>query len=228
VTFVEIMYVVLEILLIVPAIILHEVSHGYVAYLLGDTTAKDSGRLSLNPIKHIDLWGTIVLPGMMLLLSHGTTAFGYAKPVPINPNRMYKSGYKTGMLLTGAAGPATNIVLGLLSAVIFRVLTLFPGTPDIVLYIFAFFTMINMVLTFLNLIPIPPLDGSRIVQWFLKGEAARQYAQIERYGFFILIALIFVLPSLNPSLDILGWYFGHTVFPIAHFLLGPGAAIFGL
>ncbi|HEY5506590.1 MAG TPA: site-2 protease family protein [Coriobacteriia bacterium] len=226
-TFVEIMLTALRILLIIPAIILHEISHGYVASLLGDTTAKDAGRLTINPLAHIDLWGTIVLPGMMLLLSHGAMAFGYAKPVPINPNRMYKSGYKTGMLLTGAAGPATNIVLGCVSAVIFRVLTLF-ATPEIVLYIFGYFTLINMVLAFLNLIPIPPLDGSRIVQWFLKGTALQWYSELERYGFVILIALIFILPQLNQNLDLIGWYFGRTVIPVTSFLLGSGGAIFGL
>jgi Zn-dependent protease len=221
------MYIALRILLIIPAIILHEISHGYVAYWLGDTTAKDSGRLSLNPIAHVDLWGTILLPGMMLLLSGGTMAFGYAKPVPINPNRMFKSGYRTGMLLTGAAGPVTNVLLASVSAMIFRVCVAFSA-PEVVLYIFGYFTLINLVLTFFNLIPIPPLDGSRVVQWFLKGSALQAYNSLERYGFMILLALIFIVPQLNPNLDLLGRYLDLTVFPISKFLLGSGAAIFGL
>jgi Zn-dependent protease len=227
VTVVDALYIALRILLIIPAIILHEVSHGYVAYMLGDPTAKNAGRLTLNPIAHVDLWGTILLPGMMLLLSGGTMAIGYAKPVPINPNLMTRSGYRTGMLLTGAAGPITNVLLASASAVIFRVMVML-ALPEVVLYIFGYFALINLVLAFFNLIPIPPLDGSRVVQWFLKGEALRLYNSIERYGFVILLAIIFILPTLNPNLDFLGTYLNYTVFPIAHVLLGPGAAIFGL
>jgi Zn-dependent protease len=192
--------VILNLLLIIPAIILHEVSHGYVALLLGDTTARDRGRLTLNPIAHVDLWGTIIMPVMMFLVAG--FAIGYAKPVPIDPSRMTRVGFRNGMLLTGAAGPATNVVLA--------------NAPEIVIYMAYFFTFINLVLAFFNLIPIPPLDGSRVLQRFLKGDALKFYAGLERWGFFIILALVFILPDLFPSLDVFHWYLSHTVYPILH------------
>ena len=212
-------YVLINVLLIMPAIILHEVSHGYVAYLLGDTTAKDRGRLTLNPIAHVDLWGTILMPAAMLLLSGGRFALGYAKPVPIDPRRMTRTSYQMGMLLTGAAGPVTNILLATVAGMGFRACVLF-GAPSIVAYMFEFFTLINLVLAFFNLIPIPPLDGSRVVQYFLKGDALRAYARLEQYGFVIVLALVFLLPQIAPRLDLIGTYFRYTVYPIASFLTG--------
>ena len=212
-------YVVLNVLLIIPAIILHEVSHGFVAYLLGDPTAKDRGRLTLNPIAHVDLFGTIIMPAMMLLLSNGSFALGYAKPVPIDPRRMTRTTYEMGMLLTGAAGPVTNLLLATVSGLGFRACVLF-GAPGIVAYMFEFFTLINLVLAFFNLIPIPPLDGSRVVQYFLKGDALRAYARLEQYGFVIVLALVFLLPRIVPQLNLIGTYFDYTVYPIASFLTG--------
>jgi Zn-dependent protease len=176
------LYVVLNVLLIIPAIILHEVSHGYVAYLLGDPTAHDRGRLTLNPIAHVDLWGTIAMPAIMLLLS-------------------------------GAAGPATNLVLAVIAGLGFRVVALL-GAPAVVQYVFAFFCLINLVLAFFNLIPIPPLDGSRVVQRFLKGEALRVYGSLEPYGFFIVLGLLFLAPGVIQT------YFNFTVRPISTLLLG--------
>jgi Zn-dependent protease len=220
----QVLFAVLNLLLIIPAIILHEVSHGYVAYLLGDPTAKNAGRLTLNPIAHVDLFGTIILPAVMFLTAG--FAIGYAKPVPINPHLMTRSGYRNGMLLTGAAGPATNIVLALVAAAVFRLLALLslPGS-SIVMYMVAFFTLINLVLAFFNLIPIPPLDGSRVVQRFLSGSALEAYASLERYGILIVLAIAFILPRLVPGLDLLGGYLNLTVYPIARFLLGPLAGI---
>jgi Zn-dependent protease len=209
----EPIYIVLNVLLIMPAIILHEVSHGYVAYLLGDPTAHDRGRLTLNPVAHVDLWGTILMPAIMLLVSGGRFALGYAKPVPIDPRRMTRTTVQTGMLLTGAAGPATNIVLAVVSGLGFR-LVLALGAPTVVQYVFAFFCLINLVLAFFNLIPIPPLDGSRVVQRFLKGEALRIYGSLEPYGFFIVLGLLFLAPGVISA------YFNYTVFPIANFLMG--------
>jgi Zn-dependent protease len=212
------LYIALRILLIIPAIILHEVSHGYVANLLGDPTAKNAGRLTLNPLAHVDLWGTILLPGMMLLLSGGSIALGYAKPVPINPNLMTRSGYQNGMLLTGAAGPVTNILLAAVAGLVVRLLV-FIGVPDVVVYIFWFFALINLVLAFFNLIPIPPLDGSRVVQRFLKGEALRAYHSMERYGFVIVLFLVFILPDLT-HFDWVTPYFNATVFPLLKLFTG--------
>lgn len=209
---------VLNLLLIIPAIILHEVSHGYVAYLLGDPTAKNAGRLTVNPIAHVDLFGTIILPGLMLLVSGGQFALGYAKPVPINPYLMRRSGYRNGMLITGAAGPITNVLLAIVSAGLYRVVALL-NAPSIVLYIFQFFTLINLVLAFFNLIPIPPLDGSRVVQRFLSGAALEAYNSIEPFGFVIVLALIWIVPSLT-GFDVVNAYFNYTVWPVAKFLLG--------
>jgi len=211
------LFIVLNVLLIIPAIILHEVSHGYVAFLLGDTTARDRGRLTLNPLAHVDLWGTILLPTLMFLVAG--FAIGYAKPVPIDPRRMTRVSYKNGMLLTGAAGPVTNIVLALVSAIGFRVVSAL-GASDIVLYIFAFFTLINLVLAFFNLIPIPPLDGSRVLQRFLTGRAATIYRSMEPYGILIVLGLVFFLPRFT-GVDVLDAYLGITVYPLAQLLGGP-------
>ena len=158
------------------------------------------------------------MPAVMLLLSGGQYAFGYAKPVPIDPRRMTRTTYQMGMLLTGAAGPVTNILLAIISGIAFRIAALFSA-PDVVLFIFYFFALINLVLAFFNLIPIPPLDGSRVVQYFLKGNALRAYSQLERYGFVIVLALVFVLPQLTGVSPIF-WYFDHTVYPILHLLAG--------
>jgi Zn-dependent protease len=205
--------------LIIPAIILHEVAHGFVAYLLGDPTAKDRGRLTLNPISHMDIWGTVVMPVVLLVMSGGEFAFGYAKPVPINPYRMTKTTPETGMLLTGAAGPATNIVLALVTAGLYRVMLLAGGVPDMVISSLAFFVRINLVLAFFNLIPIPPLDGSRVVQRFLSGRAREMYASIEPYGFMIVILIAFVVPSMTGRLiDPLSTYLNATVVPIERLL----------
>lgn len=197
--------------LLLPAIIIHEVSHGWAAYLLGDTTAKDQGRLSLNPIRHIDPWGTILLP--LLMVAALGFGFGYAKPVPVNPYRF--ADYRRGMFLTGIAGPASNLVLAALSGLLVRVApsgSLF-GT---LLYLFA---LMNLALMFFNLIPIPPLDGSRVLPLFLSDKALETYHALERQGFLILIALLWLLPSLlhiNP----LGWYFSVTVQPLLHLFTG--------
>jgi len=212
----QLMYAVLDLLLIIPAIILHEVSHGYVAYLLGDETAKRAGRLTLNPLAHVDIYGTIILPALMFLVAG--FAIGYAKPVPVNPMLMRKTNPQTGMLLTGIAGPITNVLLAVASAIVYRVLALFD-LPGIVYYIVGFFTLINLVLAFFNLIPIPPLDGSRVVQWFLKGDALRVYNSFERYGILIVLVVAFVLPSVI-GVNILGTYLNYTVYPISRFLLG--------
>lgn len=207
----------LDFALIVPAIILHEVAHGYVAYLLGDPTAKDRGRLTLNPIAHMDIWGTVVMPVLLLLASGGKFAFGYAKPVPINPYRMTKTTPETGMLLTGAAGPVTNIVLALVVAGLYHVMLLSGGIPDIVMSSLSFFVLINLVLAFFNLIPIPPLDGSRVVQRFLSGRAREMYASIEPYGFMIVILVVFVAPQFL-GIDLFQTYLYATAVPIARLL----------
>ncbi len=197
--------------LLVPAIVIHEVAHGYAAYLLGDTTAKDRGRLSLNPARHIDPWGTVLLPLLMVaVLGFG---FGYAKPVPINPYRF--KNYRQGMFLTGIAGPISNLVLAAFSGLAFR---LYGGVP-ILGQALLFFALMNLVLMFFNLIPLPPLDGSRVLPLFLTDRGMAIYDQVERYGFLIIIAALWLLPSFL-GVDPLGWYFDVTVYPLLGLFTG--------
>ena len=218
---------VLELAMFVPAIVLHEVSHGYVSYKLGDPTAKSRGRLSLNPIKHVDPFGTLVLP--LLLWLSGAPIFGYAKPVPIDP-RYYRD-YRKGMFLTGLAGPTTNLTLALVAGIVVRLLSrgvLVTGTeaaPVVtvlgwVWYALYFFAQINLVLMFFNLIPIPPLDGSSVLPLFLSNRALYTYYRLQRYAFPVLIALLWGVPALF-QVDPIGAYFRHTVDPLFN-LLVPG------
>lgn len=218
---------VIELALFIPAIVLHEVSHGYVSYRLGDLTAKMKGRLSLNPVKHVDPFGTVLLP--LLLWFSGAPIFGYAKPVPINP--AYYKDYRKGMMLTGLAGPATNLILAFLAGMGSRVLALAPlatgsaADPRITVlgwlwYALYYFGQINLVLMFFNLIPIPPLDGSRVLPLFLSDKALMKYHEIERYGIVIFFGLLLLLPRLLPGLDLLGGYFDLTVDPLMRLFFG--------
>lgn len=207
---------------IIPAIVLHEISHGYVAYLLGDTTAKDRGRLSLNPLKHVDPFGTVLMP--ILMYAMAGFAFGYAKPVPINPHRF--SDYRKGMFFTGIAGPTTNLMLAAVAGVIVRALDLFGGGMGVVsayaAAYFYYFCLINLVLMFFNLIPIPPLDGSRVLPLFLSDNGMRRYAQAERYGFLILLLVVFIAPRYL-GFDPIDGYFRVTVMPLLRLFAGAGA-----
>lgn len=205
-----------KLLILFGSIILHEVSHGYLAYLMGDPTAKFSGRLSLNPLKHVDPMGTILIPAVMLIMSGGSFSFGYAKPVPINP-RNFKD-ERQGMLVTGIAGPLSNIALAFIAGILTRFLSAVPTTEGSFLYVVVallyYATMINLVLAFFNLIPIPPLDGSRVVQRFLPNAARNTYHALEPYGFVIVIALSFFAPQVFNA------YFDYTAIPLLKLLTG--------
>ena len=176
------------------SIIFHEIAHGYVAYLFGDNTAKNQGRLTLNPFKHIDLFGTIILP--LMLFYTGAPVIGWAKPVPINPYNLPQP--KKNMIWIGAAGPLTNYTLAFLLSVLKK--TALFGTLTNALLTQAI--LINLILGTFNLIPIPPLDGSRIVAGFLKGDIARKYDRLEKYG----ILIIFILAYLGILGNILNFF----------------------
>ena len=178
---------------IVIAITFHEAAPGYAAYRLGDHTAKMLGRLTLNPLKHVDPFGTVVLPLMLWAFSGGSFVFGYAKPVPIGV-RNFKD-MRKGMAITGAAGPLMNIALGLLSAWLLVGLSIFKGVvPEFVsnplLRMLLMSVHINLFLAALNLLPVPPLDGSRVMAALLPRDLANRYESIEPYGMIIVIILL--------------------------------------
>jgi len=177
---------------ILAAIIFHEVSHGFVANKLGDPTAKFMGRLTLNPIVHIDLVGTVILPALLMLT--GSPVFGWAKPVPINPANFKDP--KRDMAISAAAGPITNILLAILSLLILKFLSepaaafLPEGFILPLTMMFRQSILINVVLAAFNLLPIPPLDGGRVLIGLLPHKQAVAYSKIEPYGFFIVIILL--------------------------------------
>jgi Zn-dependent protease len=173
------------------SIIFHELAHGWVAYLMGDPTAKSLGRLSLNPLKHLDPIGTIML---------FIFGFGWAKPVPVNFNQL-RDRHK-GMILVSAAGIITNMLLAFIALFLSRLLSLSPSsTPGVLLYYFA---QINIILAAFNLIPLPPLDGSKILMGFASPSVQDFLFRLERYGFFIIIALLY-FGVLDPVIRFFQW-----------------------
>lgn len=171
------------------SIIFHEVAHGRIALWRGDTTARDHGRLTLNPLPHIDPMGSILLP-LFLVLMRSPVLLGWAKPVPINPFRFGR--LKKDLALVAASGPASNLLLALAFALLFRIVNAVGDSTGIVPKIMAYGVLINSVLAFFNLIPIPPLDGSRILYRFLPDRIADAYISIERYGFIIIFFLLWM------------------------------------
>ena len=213
----QIVVTVCTILAFIPAIILHEVAHGFIAYKLGDTTAKSQGRLSLNPLRHVDPFGTVILPIMLLFV--GGPVFGYAKPVPYNPSNFKNK--RQGELLVGLAGPLANLVMALIGAVIFSIMGSALGSvgnsinsATMVYYtIYAVFLpqfiLINLYLMFFNLIPIPPLDGSSIIGFLLPERFLPQYYKVQQYALPIFLIILFVVPYFL-QVDIIGWYLKAT------------------
>lgn len=174
---------------VVLAITVHEAAHGYVARMFGDNTAYNLGRVTLNPIAHVDLVGTIVVP-LVLLLLPGSFMFGWAKPVPVNFGALRKP--KQDMLWVAAAGPLSNLAMVIIWSIIARIGLALPESSLTMplLLICTAGVFINTILMVLNLVPLPPLDGGRIAVSLLPNPYARAFARIEPYGFFILIALV--------------------------------------
>lgn len=210
------------ILPLVFAIVFHEVAHGYVARSLGDPTAERMGRLTLNPLRHVDPLGTVVLPGM-LALAH-LPVFGWAKPVPVVPQRMGNP--RRDMMLVAAAGPGSNLVLAGLGAVVLGLLVRLaggegaPGGPlaFVALNLLNFVT-INVFLALFNLLPIPPFDGSHIVEGLLPERAAEAFGKVRRLGFALALIVLIALPTLIPGFDPVGrWVVPPVDWLVGHYL----------
>ena len=209
----------LKVLAFVPAIVIHECAHGFAAAKLGDPTARNAGRLSLNPLRHVDPFGTVLLPGLLILSGAGFV-FGYAKLVPYNPR--YFKDVRKGEVIVGLAGPASNLLMSLVGAAIaWGSMQLFGLSQELALYTWYFgcyFCSVNLCLAFFNLLPIPPLDGSSIVAPLLSDRALEVYYQVQRYGMFILMLFVF-LPYFIPQLDVLGIYLQATAGNLANLML---------
>jgi len=196
----------------VLAIVCHEVAHGWMALALGDPTAREQRRLSFNPLRHVDPVGTVILPGMLAL--SGAPVFGWAKPVPVNKWRLRNPRF--GMMAVAAAGPGTNLMLAALAAVVLGLLTRILGADEpnagvgefVTTFVVAFL-QINIFLALFNLLPIPPFDGSHIVEGLLPDPAARAYAGLRPYGLLLMIVLLLVVPWLFPGSGIVQ----HLVLP---------------
>ena len=193
------------------AVTLHEAAHGFVAWRLGDDTAYRLGRVTFNPFRHIDPFGTILLPAMLLLASGGRMMFGFAKPVPVNFWRLRQP--RRDMVLVAAAGPATNLVLAFASALALHGVALVPaGARELVELNLFNSVWINLLLAVFNMIPLPPLDGGRVAVGLLPQALGRPLARLERFGFFIIIGALFILPWIGEAfgrdLNIFWWLIG--------------------
>ncbi|MDD5600460.1 MAG: site-2 protease family protein [Actinomycetota bacterium] len=204
---------------LVMGVVIHECAHGYLAYKSGDPTAKNMGRLTLNPVAHIDLFGSIILP-LFLLLLNSSILFGYAKPVPINT--AYFKNYRKGIRYTSLAGPAANLifafVVGLIYGIFYFIFYILIGVPlnintigyrafILISLIFQNAIFINIFLAIFNFIPIPPLDGSKILASFLPQNAMYKYLSMERYGFIFIFLFIFLFSR----------FLGFVITPVANF-----------
>jgi len=203
----------------IVAITFHEASHGFVAHLLGDDTAWRQGRVSFNPLVHIDPFGTVLLPIMMLML-RSPFLFGYAKPVPVNFRALRHP--RLGTILVAAAGPGMNLLLATIAALAFHVVGYVPapGAQWLAANL-KNALLLNVILAIFNLLPIPPLDGGRILVGILPSALARIMSRAEPYGMLILIGLIFVLP-------LLGAQFGISLDPISRILMTSTNAVIGI
>ena len=202
-------FAVFQLAVLLISVMLHELAHGLMALRLGDTTARDAGRLSLNPLRHLDPVGSLLLP-LALFFIGSPVLFGWAKPVPYNPSRLKNP--RMGAALIGAAGPLSNLCAAIIVGFIARALA-GSGAADILLLFLNSIVVINILLAVLNLMPIPPLDGSRLLFALVSPKNQTLEALLTRYGLLLMLFfLFFIFPLLTP---LIGW--------LSHLILGPAA-----
>lgn len=226
---IDIAYLVCSILCFIPAMVFHEVAHGFAAYKLGDPTAKNMGRLTANPLKHIDPFGTVIMP--LMLMAVGLPVFGYAKPVPYNP--FFFKDKRKGDLIVGLAGPAANLVMALLGALVYHLVVIvmrsIPQTTaaailnstigyNFIFLLIPLFVYINLIFMFFNLIPIPPLDGSSVLAVLLPPKYMPQYYKVQQWALPIFMIVVIMLPQII-SFNPIGWYLDITAGTLFELLL---------
>lgn len=211
---------------LVIAIVFHEVAHGLVARRLGDPTAAEAGRLTFNPIKHVDPFGTVILP-LLLAVTHAGAIFGWAKPVPVNYSRLTHP--RRDMILVALAGPGMNFLLAIIGAIVLAATLTLSGNPkSFVTVLIAAnalnFVLINVFLGVFNLIPVPPFDGGHVAEGLLPRSLAGTFRQIGRFSLLVFIVLLLVLPRISPKADIIG----RVVSPIVDHMVTGLLGIFGV
>lgn len=205
---------------LIIAIVLHEVAHGWVARALGDPTAAEQRRLSLNPFRHVDPVGTVILP--LGLAMAGAPVFGWARPVPVRADRLRNP--RVGMVLVALAGPGTNLLLAALGAIALG-LSAGAGAGGFVVDVLFSFILVNVFLAIFNLLPLPPFDGGHVVEGLLPRPLAARYAKLARFGFPIMLMLLVFLPMLSPQLDVVAALVAPPARAATGFFLGLAHAI---